>query len=136
VVGCGKEAVDAAGELVAGQRELGVWLTEVAGRDGRGDVGHEFADSGGPGADGLLGEVAKDPHEVGGGRAGDAVFCRVPGSAVVERWGLGWGLDVVGLPVPEVGGVPLPQCQVVEVEAVGGGCLSGAGGVLPPEAGA
>ncbi|MER7709155.1 hypothetical protein ABTX83_01165 [Streptomyces werraensis] len=64
-----------------------------------------------PGADGLLGKVAKDPHEVGGGRAGDAVFCRVPGAAVGERWGSGWRLDVVGLPVTEVGGVPSPSAR-------------------------
>jgi hypothetical protein len=59
----------------------------------------------------------------------------MPGFTIAEGGWLGWGLDVVGLPVPEGGGVPLPQCQVVEVEAVGGG-LSAVGGVLPPEAGA
>ncbi|MFJ9080453.1 hypothetical protein ACIRO3_35245 [Streptomyces sp. NPDC102278] len=46
------------------------------------------------------------------------------------------GLDVVGLAVPPAGSVILAERQVVEVEAVGGGGLSGAGRVLPPEPGA
>ncbi|MFE3249786.1 hypothetical protein [Streptomyces sp. NPDC059209] len=47
--------------------------------------------------------------------------------------GAGRGLDVVGLLVPPVGGDVFAEGEVVEVEAVGGG-LSGASGVLPPEA--
>ncbi|XQE77537.1 hypothetical protein ACN24L_00185 [Streptomyces microflavus] len=42
---------------------------------------------------------------------------------------------MVHLVVPEAGGVLFAAGEVVEVEAVGGGALSGAGGVLPPEAG-
>lgn len=45
-------------------------------------------------------------------------------------------MGVVGLAVPPVGGGAVSAGEVVEVEAVGGGGLVGAGGVLPPEAGA
>ncbi|MDX6315714.1 MAG: hypothetical protein QOF44_5178 [Streptomyces sp.] len=47
----------------------------------------------------------------------------------------GLGLDA-GLFAPPGGQLGLSEGEVVQVEAVGGGVVSGAGGVLPPEAGA
>ncbi|GAV46354.1 hypothetical protein Saa2_09358 [Streptomyces acidiscabies] len=68
---------------------------------------------------GLFGEPAQDPQH---GRR-----VRVGADEVVLGAGLG---------APERGGVRVALREVVQVEAVGGGPVPGAGRVLPPEAGA
>lgn len=123
------------GEVGTGQGDFEVGVAGVAAGNGGGDelddgTGGRGVASGGQGA-GELGQDAQD-----GGQAGVGVH-RLQGRRVLGRIGvvLVGGVGV-GLGVPEGGGVGFAVGEVLEVEAVGGGGVLGAGGVLPPEAGA
>ncbi|MEW2289878.1 hypothetical protein [Streptomyces sp. NPDC047841] len=131
----GEDEGDAGGEAGFGERDFDIGVAAVATGDGVCDVVGECVRAVGAGSISAGGQAAEDAQE--------------DGDAGVEAEAVEWRLDTgdgqgvavdrlfqAALPVPEVGGMVFALGVVVQGEAVGGGRVSGAGGVLPPEAGA